>query len=78
MSLKLITCMGNQSLPVSHRRLFGVTNVLMTQMLQQLELTISPFRQYRCAERLHNLLDGHGLSGELILRRAESGCKRMS
>jgi hypothetical protein len=43
----------------------------MLEMLQQLQLTVSPLRQDRSAEGLHNLLNRNMLSCELILGRAE-------
>lgn len=42
----------------------------MLEMLQQLQLTVSPLGQDRSAEGLHNLLDRNMLSCELILGRA--------
>jgi hypothetical protein len=36
-------------------------------MLQELQLSVCALGQNRSAERLHNLLDGYGLAGELIL-----------
>jgi hypothetical protein len=39
-------------------------------MLEELQLAVCALRQNRSAERLHDLLDGHGLAGELILGRA--------
>lgn len=44
----------------------------MSQVLEQLELTVGAFGQDRRAERLHNLLDSHGLVGELVLCRTVS------
>jgi hypothetical protein len=41
--------------------------ILMLEMLQELELTVGPLREDRCAERLHDLLHGDGLSSELVL-----------
>ena len=39
-------------------------------MLQQLQLTVCPLREHGGAEGLHDLLDGDGLAGELVLGRA--------
>jgi hypothetical protein len=39
-------------------------------MLEQLQLAVCALRQDRSAEGLHDLLDCHGLAGELILGRA--------
>jgi hypothetical protein len=36
-------------------------------MLEQLQFAVCALRQDRSAEGLHDLLDGHGLAGELIL-----------
>jgi len=44
----------------------SVTHVLVLQVLEQLELSVCALRQNRCAERLHDLLDGNILVGELI------------
>lgn len=46
------------------------SHILMLKMLQQLQFTVRPLRQYRSAEGLHNLLDRNMLSCELILGRA--------
>jgi hypothetical protein len=39
----------------------------MPQMLQQLQLSVSPLAQHRCGERLHNFLDSDGCAAQLIL-----------
>jgi hypothetical protein len=44
--------------------------VLVSQVLQQLELAVSALGQDWSAEGLHDLLDGDGLAGELVLCRA--------
>jgi hypothetical protein len=44
----------------------------MPEMFEELELSIGPLRQYRCAEWLHNFLDSHGLAGKMIFGRAWS------
>jgi hypothetical protein len=43
------------------------THVLMPQMLQQLQLSVSPLAQDGSRERLHDLLDSDGSTSELIL-----------
>lgn len=43
----------------------------MLQVLEKLQFSVSSFRQNRCAEWLHNLLDGYRLCRELILRRTD-------
>ena len=45
-------------------------HVFMLKVLEQLELTVCTFGEHRCAERLHDLLDGNILVGELIPGRA--------
>lgn len=45
--------------------------VLVAQMLQKLELAIGSFRENWGAERLHDLFDCHGLTGQLIFCRTE-------
>ena len=35
-------------------------HVVVLEMLEQLELAISPFAKHGCAKRLHDLLDGDG------------------
>lgn len=47
------------------------TYVLMAKMLQQLELTVGSLGEDWSTERLHDLLDCNGLSGELVLCGAE-------
>lgn len=42
-------------------------------MLEQLQFAIRPLSEHRRAERLHNLLDGNILVGELVSRRAIFG-----
>lgn len=48
------------------------THVLMPQMLQQLQLSVSPLAQHGGREGLHDLLDGDGGSSELVLGGAGS------
>lgn len=43
-----------------------VTNILVLQVLEQLQLSVGPFGKHRGAEGLHDLLDGDILAGELI------------
>lgn len=40
--------------------------VLMTEVLKQLQFAIGTFGQNRCTKRLHDLLDGNILVGELV------------
>lgn len=42
----------------------------MLEMLQQLQFAVSALGQDWRGERLHDLLDSHGLPGELVLRGA--------
>jgi hypothetical protein len=44
--------------------------ILVSEMLEQFELAVCALRQNRSAEGLHDLLDGDGLAGELVLGRA--------
>jgi hypothetical protein len=46
------------------------THVLVLEMLEQFEFSICALGEHRRAERLHDLFDGHGLSSELVFRRA--------
>ena len=48
----------------------GRTNILVLQVLQQLQLSVRSLGKHRCAERLHDLLDGDILVGELVSGRA--------
>jgi len=79
MSLKLMICGGAQrTIPraaaVDEEGLY----ILMAQMFEKFQFTIRPLRQYRGAERFHDLLDRNRLSGKLILSRAvESAAVRM-
>lgn len=41
-------------------------DVLVSQVLEQLQLTVGPLGQDGCAEWLHDLLDGNILVGELV------------
>ena len=64
----VLTCMSTSSFAVS-------AHILVPQVLQQLEFSVGSFRQDRGTDWLHDLLDGHGLVGELILCRATQ-CQR--
>jgi len=44
----------------------GTTDILVSQMFQELELAVCPLGQDGRAKRLHDLLDGDILVGELI------------
>ena len=68
MSLKLMTCKFSATPFFCH--FLCQSYILMLKMLQELQLSIRPLRQDRRAERFHNLLHRHRLSGELILGRA--------
>lgn len=46
-----------------------VDYIFMLEMLQKLELAISSLRKHGGTEGLHDLLDGHSLSSELIFCR---------
>lgn len=46
------------------------TNIFVLEMLEQLQLAVCPLGEHRRAERLHDLLDGDILAGELVLGRA--------
>lgn len=45
--------------------------ILVAQMLQKFELAIGSFREDWGAERLHDLFDCHGLTGQLVFCRTE-------
>lgn len=53
-------------------RVRGNTHILVPQMLQELQFSVCALRQNRSAEGLHDLLDGNGLAGELVLCRTGS------
>lgn len=44
--------------------------IFVSEMLEQLQLTVRPLSEHRRAEGLHDLLDGDILVGELVSRRA--------
>lgn len=46
------------------------THVLVLEVFQEFELSICSLRKNRCAERLHDLLDGYILVCELVASRA--------
>lgn len=46
------------------------THILMSQVFEQLELSVCSLGQNRRAEWLHDLLDSHSLAGKLIFGRA--------
>jgi hypothetical protein len=66
-SLKLMIC------PASEFAFFiyclWVAHILVSEMLEELQFAVGALRQDRSAEGLHDLLDSHGLAGELILGR---------
>jgi hypothetical protein len=63
----------------SLRRVHSViTHVLVSQVLEQLQLAVCPFRKHRGAEGLHDLLDGDALVGQLVPGRAGKGVKHSS
>lgn len=45
----------------------------MSEVLQQLQFSVSTFGQDRGTEGLHDLLDRNGLAGQLVSRRAIGG-----
>ena len=47
----------------------GETDILVTEVLEQLELAVGALGQDGRAEGLHDLLDGHCLAGELVFGR---------
>lgn len=59
-----------QSPPLKEKH--SISYVLMSEVLQELQLSVGSLGQDGRAERLHNLLDGHGLAGKLIFGRAGS------
>jgi hypothetical protein len=65
MSLKLMICPTSEF--VFARVGLWYAYILVSEMLEQLQFAVCALRQDRSAEGLHDLLDGHGLAGELIL-----------
>lgn len=55
---------------VSTEGVRGKTHVLVSEMLEQLQLAVGTFRENRSAEGLHDLLDSDRLAGQLVSRRA--------
>lgn len=71
MSLSEMTCVDEvRNCIGAATRIAAWTNIFVLQVLQQLELSVCPLCQHRCAEGLHNLLDGDILVCKLIPRRA--------
>jgi hypothetical protein len=68
MSLKLMICPTLEFAGARGR--CWCAHILVSKMLEKLQLAVCALRQHRSAEWLHDLLDGHGLAGELILGRA--------
>ena len=68
MSLRLMTChpLGPHS-QISPSR---AAHILVSEVLEKLQFAVCALGENRGAERFHDLLDGDGLVGELILRRA--------
>lgn len=46
-------------------------DVFVTEMLEQLQLSVGSLGKDRSAERLHNFLDGHSLPGKLVFGRTD-------
>lgn len=71
MSLKLMTCKKSVYIYIYIVIIIIIviimgTYIFMSQVLEQLELSIGPLGQDRRAERLHDLLDGDGLVCQLV------------
>lgn len=47
------------------------THILVPEMLEELQFSVRALRQDWGAEGLHDLLDGNGLAGELVLCRTD-------
>lgn len=54
------------------------THILMLEVLQELEFSVCPLCEHRCAEGLHDLLDGYSLPRELVLGRTAFDVRRRS
>jgi hypothetical protein len=65
MSLKLMICPASEFAFVLC--CLWVAHILVPEMLEELQFAVGALRQDRSAEGLHDLLDSHGLAGELIL-----------
>jgi hypothetical protein len=48
-----------------------MTDILVPQVFKQLQLAICALGQNWCAEGLHDFLDSNGLTGKLVLGRAD-------
>jgi hypothetical protein len=68
MSLRLIIC-GALEAATAKARVWGA-HILVPEVLEKLQLAVCTLGQDRSTEGLHDLLDGHGLAGELVLGRA--------
>jgi len=56
----------------------GGTHVLVSEMLEQLQLSVGTLRENRCAEWLHDLFDCHRLASQLVARRAIGDAFRLA
>lgn len=54
------------------------TDILVLEMLQELQFSVSPFAENGGAEGLHDLLYRHGCPCKLILGRAVAGDSSLS
>lgn len=70
MSLRLMTCRVVRNAILCAK--YDIAYILVPQMLEELKLPVCALGEDRCAERLHDFLDSHGLAGELILCGAAS------
>lgn len=52
--------------PVVDRGRLGKTNILMAEVFEELQFAVRSLCENRRAEWFHNLLDGDGLTGQLI------------
>ena len=66
-SLKLMTCHFVRDVSLSAT--FWIAHILVSEVLEQLQLSVRSLGEDGGAEGLHDLFDGHRLAGELILRR---------
>lgn len=67
MSLKLMIFALSAS---TRSRIDLVPYILVSEMFEKLQLAVGSFGQDRSTEGFHDLFDGDGLTGELILGRA--------
>jgi len=65
-SLKLMTCQVVRNGDCARTL---IAHIFVSQMLKKLQFAVCSFGQDGGAEGLHNLLDCHGLAGELVFRR---------